>query len=95
MKKIIFLAVTCFYCSTTVALAQDNSALYIDGINNGVTPDNKPLVNSKLVHADPSGDMVLIDGLTIPNNVQKTTTEMSKALKKSLAMSSDCIPRCD
>jgi hypothetical protein len=46
-------------------------------------------------HADPSGDMVLIDGLTIPNNVQKTTTEMSKALKKSLAMSSDCIPRCD
>jgi len=88
MKKSLFLAGVIFCCSTTFTFAQDNSALYID--NDGATPDNKPLVNSKLVHIDQDGDMLFIDGLQSPNcKIRKTTPEMEENLKNLLTLSTD------
>ncbi len=88
MKKKLFLAVTFFCCSTTLTLAQDNSAFNLDGLNNEATIDNKPLVNSKLVHADPDSDMVLIDGLRLSTcKIRRTTPEMTENLKKMMLSS--------
>jgi hypothetical protein len=95
MKKFLFFALTVFCCSTTLTYASDNSSLYLDGIggeNYGSTPDNKPLVNSKLVHANNEGDTVYIDSPRLPTcNNRLSTPELAENLKNYMQVKSSSL----